>query len=141
MFKTPINLGQSACVNYRHPGPLRVWDGGSEPPVLTPFPSSGRFPSRIPKMQKLCAGWGLQSSRGFPKQARLLMGPQRGQWDPLGSKWSPIVNQFDPIWIQFEPNRAKLGTNRAQYVFTNSRSTAQRTLCYPHPPPYTQYAT
>ena len=52
------------------------------------------------------------------KLAKLHFWPKRGQWDPIGS-------QFDPIWIKFDPNWVKLGPNWAQYIFTNSRSTAQ----------------
>ena len=40
---TPIGLSrgiwfEGASVNYRHPGPRRVWKGGSEPQLLTPDP-------------------------------------------------------------------------------------------------------
>ena len=42
-------------------------------------------------------------------------------------------SQFDPIRLQFDPTWVKLGPKWAQYIFTNSRSTAQADvmlLCY-----------
>ena len=32
-----ILLFEGVCLNYRHPGPRRVWEGGSEPPFLHHF--------------------------------------------------------------------------------------------------------
>ncbi len=32
-------------VNSRHPGPRRIWMGGSEPQVLTPLPADCRDPA------------------------------------------------------------------------------------------------
>ena len=49
--------------------------------------------------------------------AKIHFWPKRDQWDPIGT-------QFDPIWIKFDPNGVNLGPNWAQYIFTNSRSTA-----------------
>ena len=60
-----------------------------------------------------------QSFHNFDSQlAKLHFWPKRGQWDPIGT-------QFGPIWIKFDPNWVKLGPNWAQYIFPNSRSTAQ----------------
>ena len=53
--------------NLRHPGPRRVWDGGSEPQFLTPLPPPWwpRWPRRrIPETLKLLLYASLQSSRG-----------------------------------------------------------------------------
>ena len=60
-----------------------------------------------------------------PKPVRLPVGSQGGQWDSLGSKWIQMGSQFDPIQLQFDPTWVKLRPKWAQYIFTNSRSTAQ----------------
>ena len=38
--------------NYRHPGPRRVWEVGSEPRSLPPFPSPRRPRGRVDEFQK-----------------------------------------------------------------------------------------
>ena len=53
--------------NFRHPGPRRVWDRGSEPRVLPPLPplqSLPRLRSRVPQTQVLLLYASLQTSRG-----------------------------------------------------------------------------
>ena len=50
--------------NYRHPGPRRVWEVGSEAPFLTPFRSPPPHPRRVPNTSKLLLYASLQSSRG-----------------------------------------------------------------------------
>ena len=50
--------------NYRHPDPRRVWEVGSEPQSLTPFPPLPRLPRRVPKTAKMLLYASLQSSRG-----------------------------------------------------------------------------
>ena len=49
--------------NYRHPGPRRMWDGGSEPQFLPPLPSLPRLRWRVPKTLKLLLYASLQSSQ------------------------------------------------------------------------------
>ena len=52
--------------NCHHPGPRRVWDGGSEPEFLTPLARLCRLPRlrwRVPKTQILLLYASLQSSR------------------------------------------------------------------------------
>ena len=60
-----IIIWGSLC-NCRHPGPRRVWDGGSEPRILPPLPRLPRLPWlpwRIPKTQILLLYAVLESSR------------------------------------------------------------------------------
>ena len=49
-------------LNSRHPGPRRVWKGGSEPRLLTPDPRDNRDP-RESRMSSILAEIDAQASK------------------------------------------------------------------------------
>ena len=100
--------------NYRHPGPRRVWEVGSEPQFLTPLRRFPWLPWRVPKTQILLCFTVHQRRRG-PKTGPLTqwgsMGlkgihrhPKRSQMDAKrtpGEGGNQIISIITPIFLIF----------------------------------------
>ncbi len=77
--------------NCRHPGPRRVWDGGSEPRILPPLPRLPWLPWLRWLKRALGAVLGTNCAPGGPKtaQRRLKEDPQTPQDCPKDPLWVP----------------------------------------------------
>ena len=91
--------------NYRHPGPRRVWEVGSEPPFLTPF----RFPRwlglRVPERPSCCCRHHFRARevRGPFRAMRRLRswsGSPRSRARESIAK-STFIRKTDMIWKAF----------------------------------------
>ncbi len=122
LFYSMFVLIWGSLCNCRHPGPRRVWDGGSEPRILPPLPRLPWLPRRVPKTQILLLYAILESSRppseiwfwttlhhfwhtrsDFEQPSINFEGwplgePKAVQGDPKGSQRSPRSSPMSIVW-------------------------------------------
>ena len=113
--------------NYRHPGPRRVLEVGSEPQFLTPLPWLPwlrRLPWRVPKTQILLCFTVHQRRRG-PKTGPLT------QWGSMG----PEAPQREPKDTPKERKKPKVGPKEPQRTPSGSQRVPQRRLRRPKSAP------
>ena len=86
-------------VNYRHPGPRRVWKGGSEQQLVTPFPVDPLDPLDPvdPLQSSACpkVGARLHQTLLLQQISRLVGTQALGEpWEALGELWE----SFGRVW-------------------------------------------
>ena len=78
-----MESGLREFVNYRHPGPRRVWKGGPEPRLLTPDPVDPGDPLMSSKLLQIIiknkhfGTFAPRGSPGIPRGSPVVVGSRR----------------------------------------------------------------